>query len=287
MRRKKIFGILCLEVLLLSACSTSNNLESEIPKQSENKVWACEGKSGNIKRDIRIEYSEDNKNFLKLILIEHFNELYDESQKKQIIDNLDKRIPGVFYDYNWKVNTTGRGTDLEISIDDIDIINEYIYGNPLINPNTIDIMNLILASGDADKCNNHIVTNDVKKEAYEKIKSKLRQNADNYKENKEKSNSSNNKKENKKSESNVDNIRPEFQKMMDEYVKFYELYKEQMNNISGDPYSILDLANLMNQYTEMTKSFELVDDNELTEEEMNLYLKTQAKILDILSEIKY
>lgn len=82
-------------------------------------------------------------------------------------------------------------------------------------------------------------------------------------------------------------IRPEFQKAMEEYVTFFEEYaaflkkyaeSDNMFAMMGDYLSYLD------RYTEMMDAFDKVGEEDLTEEELELYLETMLKIQTVLLE---
>lgn len=80
-------------------------------------------------------------------------------------------------------------------------------------------------------------------------------------------------------------VRPEFQKAMDEYVKFFEDYAGFLKKYaeSDNMFAMMgDYLSYMEQYTEMMDAFDKVGEEELTEEELELYLETMLKIQTVL-----
>lgn len=82
-------------------------------------------------------------------------------------------------------------------------------------------------------------------------------------------------------------IRPEFQKAMDEYVKFFEDYAAFLKKYAESDNMIAlmgEYLSYMEQYTEMMKALDKVGEEDLSEEELELYLETMLKIQTVLLE---
>lgn len=80
-----------------------------------------------------------------------------------------------------------------------------------------------------------------------------------------------------------DEIRPEFQKAMDEYVEFFEGYCEFMKNYdTSDLSSLAKYTEFLAQYQETMSAMEAIDEEELTDAEAKLYTQTMLKIDQML-----
>lgn len=80
-------------------------------------------------------------------------------------------------------------------------------------------------------------------------------------------------------------IRPEFQKAMDEYVAFFEGYYEFMKNYdASDVSSLAKYADFLAQYQETMEALENIDEEKLTDAEAKLYAQTMLKIDQMLIE---
>ena len=82
-------------------------------------------------------------------------------------------------------------------------------------------------------------------------------------------------------------IRPEFQKAMDEYVKFFEDYAAFLKKYAESDNMIAlmgEYLSYMEQYTEMMEALDKVGEEDLSEEELELYLETMLKIQTVLLE---
>lgn len=82
-----------------------------------------------------------------------------------------------------------------------------------------------------------------------------------------------------------DGIRPEFQQSMDEYLEFFRQYADFMQRYSeaDDPVSMLnEYSTLMSQYADMIDSFEAVEDEAMSNEELKLYIQTNAEIQKLI-----
>lgn len=82
-----------------------------------------------------------------------------------------------------------------------------------------------------------------------------------------------------------DGIRPEFQQSMDEYLEFFRQYADFMQRYSeaDDPVSMLnEYSTLMSQYADMIYSFEAVEDEDISNEELKLYIQTNAEIQKLI-----
>ena len=82
-------------------------------------------------------------------------------------------------------------------------------------------------------------------------------------------------------------IRPEFQKAMDEYVKFFEDYAAFLKKYAESDNMIAlmgDYLSYMEQNTEMMEALDKVGEEDLSEEELELYLETMLKIQTVLLE---
>lgn len=82
-------------------------------------------------------------------------------------------------------------------------------------------------------------------------------------------------------------IRPEFQKAMDEYVKFFEDYAAFLKKYAESDNMIAlmgEYLSYMEQYTEMMEALDKVGEEDLPEEELELYLETMLKIQTVLLE---
>ncbi len=80
-------------------------------------------------------------------------------------------------------------------------------------------------------------------------------------------------------------IRPEFQKAMDEYVKFFEDYAAFLKKYAESDNMIAlmgEYLSYMEQYTEMMEALDKVGEEDLSEEELELYLETMLKIQTVL-----
>ena len=83
-------------------------------------------------------------------------------------------------------------------------------------------------------------------------------------------------------------IRPEFQQAMDDYMAFFEEYCDfmiAMSNSENDLSLLGQYADFMARYTETMNSFEAIDENELSDEELALYIDTTAQIQKMLLEV--
>ncbi len=80
-----------------------------------------------------------------------------------------------------------------------------------------------------------------------------------------------------------DEIRPEFQEAMDEYLEFFEGYCEFMKNYdASDVSSLAKYAELLTQYQETMDALEDINTEELTDAESKLYAETMLKIDQML-----
>ena len=82
-------------------------------------------------------------------------------------------------------------------------------------------------------------------------------------------------------------IRPEFQKAMDEYVKFFEDYAAFLKKYAESDNMIAlmgEYLSYMEQYTEMMEALDKVGEEDLSEEELELYLEAMLKIPTVLLE---
>lgn len=82
-------------------------------------------------------------------------------------------------------------------------------------------------------------------------------------------------------------IRPEFQKAMDGYVKFFEDYAAFLKKYAESDNMIAlmgEYLSYMEQYTEMMEALDKVGEEDLSEEELELYLETMLKIQTVLLE---
>lgn len=82
-------------------------------------------------------------------------------------------------------------------------------------------------------------------------------------------------------------IRPEFQKAMEEYVKFFEDYAAFLKKYAESDNMIAlmgEYLSYMEQYTEMMEALDKVGEEDLSEEELELYLETMLKIQTVLLE---
>ena len=80
-------------------------------------------------------------------------------------------------------------------------------------------------------------------------------------------------------------IRPEFQKAMDEYVAFFDGYCEFMKNYdASDVSSLAKYADFLAQYQETMEALENIDEKKLTDAEAKLYAQTMLKIDQMLIE---
>lgn len=83
-----------------------------------------------------------------------------------------------------------------------------------------------------------------------------------------------------------DEIRPEFQKAMDEYVEFFEGYCEFMKNYdASDVSSLAKYAEFLAQYQETMEALEDINEEELTDAEAKLYTQTMLKIDQMLVDV--
>lgn len=83
-------------------------------------------------------------------------------------------------------------------------------------------------------------------------------------------------------------IRPEFQQAMDDYLAFFTEYCEFMNAFSNSENGLTLLAqyaDFMTRYTETMNSLEAIDESQLSNEELALYIDTSAQIQKMLLEV--
>lgn len=89
-----------------------------------------------------------------------------------------------------------------------------------------------------------------------------------------------------KQNSPASGIRPEFQKAMDDYLAFFREYADFMKNYSesgGTDTSLMsDYLNFMTKYSQTMESFDAVDTEDLSNEELQLYIDTNAEIQKLL-----
>ncbi len=88
-------------------------------------------------------------------------------------------------------------------------------------------------------------------------------------------------------EQTASGIRPEFQKMMDDYEAFYDEYIAFMQTYSqtDDTMGMMnDYLELMNKANEMEQSINAVDESTLTPEEDQLYLEVTMRVLQKLNQ---
>lgn len=84
-----------------------------------------------------------------------------------------------------------------------------------------------------------------------------------------------------------DGIRPEFQEAMDEYIAFFEEYCDFMKSIkeSGDMLSVMDeYTSYMTQYTETMNALNELENEDMSDAEMKLYLDTVTDIQKMLMD---
>lgn len=96
------------------------------------------------------------------------------------------------------------------------------------------------------------------------------------------------KEEEKDKETTNKGIRPEFQKAMDEYVEFFEEYCAFLKKYSetDDITSLYtDYLKYMQQYADTMEAFEKLGEEEMSDEEMKLYLKTMDEINKMLLSV--
>ena len=82
-------------------------------------------------------------------------------------------------------------------------------------------------------------------------------------------------------------IRPEFQKSMDDYEAFYDQYIEFMQKYasSDNPVSMMtDYLALMSKAEEMDRSISKVDESELSDEELELYIDVTTRVTNKLAK---
>lgn len=87
------------------------------------------------------------------------------------------------------------------------------------------------------------------------------------------------------SETPTSGIRPEFQEAMDSYRAFFDGYAAFMSKYAqnpGDLNILMDYANWMSQYDDTMKKLDAVDTASLSDEEMALYIDTQAYASKVL-----
>lgn len=83
-------------------------------------------------------------------------------------------------------------------------------------------------------------------------------------------------------------IRPEFQESMDQYLEFFRKYAEFMKTYSesDDPISMLnEYSEIMSQYKDTMESFDALEDTEMNDAELKLYLETSAEIQKLLLSV--
>lgn len=96
------------------------------------------------------------------------------------------------------------------------------------------------------------------------------------------------KEEEKDKETTNKGIRPEFQQAMDEYVEFFEEYCAFLKKYSetDDITSLYtDYLKYMQQYADTMEAFEKLGEEEMSDEEMKLYLKTMDEINKMLLSV--
>ena len=79
-------------------------------------------------------------------------------------------------------------------------------------------------------------------------------------------------------------IRPEFQKMMDGYLQFFNEYCEFIKKYTASPdMSMLkEYTEMMMQYAKAMEDLDKIDEKELSNEELKLYLNTMNEINKML-----
>ena len=83
-------------------------------------------------------------------------------------------------------------------------------------------------------------------------------------------------------------IRPEFQQAMDDYLAFFTEYCEFMDafsNSENDLTLLAQYADFMARYADTMNSIEAIDESELSNEELALYIDTNAQIQKMLLEV--
>ena len=83
-------------------------------------------------------------------------------------------------------------------------------------------------------------------------------------------------------------IRPEFQQAMDDYLAFFEEYCDfmiAMSNSETDLSLLGQYADFMARYADTMNSLEAIDESELSNEELALYIDTSAQIQKMLLEV--
>jgi len=92
----------------------------------------------------------------------------------------------------------------------------------------------------------------------------------------------------KKEARDENEIRPEFQKAMDEYIEFFEEYCEFMklyNETTDTSKMLTQYMEYMTQYMETMEALEAIDESELTEAELKLYLDTTLTIDKMIIDV--
>lgn len=79
-------------------------------------------------------------------------------------------------------------------------------------------------------------------------------------------------------------IRPEFQKMMDDYLQFFKEYCEFIKKYTASPdmSMLTKYTEMMMQYAKAMEELEKIDEKELSDEELKLYLNTTNEINKML-----
>lgn len=83
---------------------------------------------------------------------------------------------------------------------------------------------------------------------------------------------------------NNNGIRPEFQKMMDDYLQFFKEYCDFIKSYSTSPDAsmLIQYYSMLTQYEKAMAELEGIDEGELSQEELELYLDTMNKINKML-----
>lgn len=88
--------------------------------------------------------------------------------------------------------------------------------------------------------------------------------------------------------SKANGIRPEFQEAMDEYLAFFEEYCDFLKKYaSSDNPALLigEYTSYMTQYAETMEAFDKLEEEEMSDEEVKLYIDTNAEIQKMLLEV--
>ena len=75
---------------------------------------------------------------------------------------------------------------------------------------------------------------------------------------------------------------------MDQYLEFFRKYAEFMKTYSesDDPISMLnEYSEIMSQYKDTMESFDALEDTEMNDAELKLYLETSAEIQKLLLSV--